>query len=444
MMNTDKAYFRLNGDCYLVHGNDGSAIYDVPGKQIYLIETVLAQVLRQCESNKPLNIDRDGAIYKQLLELQAAGLGSFEDVPCFVDKLLLRQPLDWKGMCMQPPKYTRVDWVITNECDLDCDECGKADETLVWQSCQSCVRHHTQEGNAWAPQDDADYVRQIAALGVRLLHIRGGNPLLAWERLQGITRSAQQYGLDVMITTPGTSVTPNMLLELYSRGSVTLNVVMFDSPEGQDDEDYLDLLLEQQTLVDLLHDSRLRYYVSYLLTPETVHKREQLIRYSQQRWQKEPAFSEIRYVSELNDSKLSHVDSDNAQFIPWQTAEEFYSRVKSNTCTYGNMELGIDGQLRACCGVRESCGDLSSQGLYGALNNDRLYQLWDKNKSEISTCQQCALRYACTDCTSYEQAGERNPNVAQAYCPKYPGIAITEQNWKPEGFVKVIKDIVVS
>lgn len=240
------------------------------------------------------------------------------------------------------------------------------------------------------------------------MHIRGGNPLLEWEYLQAVLAAVRRYpGLRLLITTPGTGQLLDQILSLYHGGQVHLNIVMF-SIDAQDYGNVCgrpDILEEQIGLVDVLVEQRVPFSLNFLMSAHTRAKRDEIIRFVQDRWHGTPSFGEVYPRELLSDER---------------TPEEFYFRIRANTCLYGYFEVGIDGRVRPCPGLDQVCGDASGGYLRPALSGETIYSFWDMDKRKVEPCSRCALRLACADCTSAELDAARDPRAKEAFCPYDP------------------------
>lgn len=439
-------YFRLATNCYLIEGDKDAAVYDVSHARIFLLDETSYRILRRCEDgaaldeSDPTNEDE----IELLNRLCDERLGFFEHAPAFVDKFLPHAPVEWRGFCLQPPRYRRADWSITNRCELACSFCPR-DGAVSWQACQTCVRRDLAEEDRRLFERPQRIVQQIADLGVAVLHIRGGNPLLDWERLQAIIETAGSYPhLSVIITTPGTGQSVDRILTLYKIPNLRLNVVML----GISAASVGDVCGKGQTfnrqvqLVDALSNGGLPFFVTFLLSRSTRHDRDEMIRFAQTRWQATPSFAEIYRQEEMPEQfRFTHLRANAKPLVPWRSVEEFYFRIRSNTCLYGAFEISADGGIKPCAGLDQTCGQVVGGKLRSALRDEQLYSLWNLGKSDIEPCDRCALRYACADCTAAELAGTAKPTLKQAYCPFEPGgdARASESRWDHDGFVQVVK-----
>jgi pyruvate-formate lyase-activating enzyme len=438
-------HFQLATDCFLVEGENDAALYDVHGGRLFLLDQAAHRLLRRCQGGIPVP---DGASENEvslLGALQTAGLGFFDAGHGGNDKLLLHQPIEWKGMCMTPPDFTSVDWQLTNACDLECAFCGDGDNTLSWQSCQSCLRRNRNSAEAWMPDNIEEFVAEIANLGVRILHIRGGNPVLAWDALQRISRAIEGTQLTLVITTAGTHCPPEDLIALGNDRRFCINLVMFgvDEMTSQKVCGRSGVFKEQLTLIDALVESRIFFSITFLLTPSTQRHRNAMRSFAQQHWNVDPAFSETCTREDVNSGfHLSHLSDGAKPLAPWESAEMFFFRVRNNTCAAGTFEIGADGMLRSCSGLSDVHGDVGRFGLRAALSGTGLYETWKRGKASVEPCGHCALRCACTDCSTFEFDGERNSKTKEAYCPHDPSqgaIRAYQRAWKPPEFVRTLR-----
>jgi MoaA/NifB/PqqE/SkfB family radical SAM enzyme len=438
-------YFRLAADCLLVEGENGGAIYDIHGCRLFLLDDQAHNLLRKCERNELLGDQLGESETLFLEELQDKGIGFFDFKPAYVDKFLLHQPIKFKGMITQPPEFFRVDWAITNECDLKCNFCGRADETLSWRACQTCLRHDKGLENEWIPSSCENFINTIDSLGVKVLHIRGGNPLLRLNHLQQIVQSVRYTSLDLVITTPGTCVDIKKLIDLCEGGRARINIVMFGLNSGVVDQVCAcnGVLRQQMALIGALTEARLPFLVTILLSQSSLFQRQQALEFIRNCNLAGYSAGEIHFINAMGKGfRLSHVGEDTRPLNPWQSVEDFYSRLQFNSCMNGRFEISCDGKLRPCAGNHRVLGDIVDGGLRTALARTDLYDIWERNKGSVLPCRYCELRYACADCSAFEFKGEDNLIIKEAYCPHQPSRYAPKayrKNWSSEGFIWTLR-----
>jgi len=433
-------YFRLATDCYLIEGEVDAAIYDLSRRRLWLLDDRAHALLRRCEDNHPLPDALPEAEQACLDALQEAGAGYFDDRPAYVDKLLLHQPIEMTGIASAPPAFSRADWAITGACDLGCAFCPAGSGDLAWLGCETCLRRAGGAAAPWVPHDLERFAGELELLGVKVLHLRGGNPLLEWDYLQRIVQAVRGSPLGLLISTPGTGQEPERILALCEGGCVRLNVVLFGIREeatrtvcGAGGAQ-----AQAAPLLDAFAGAGIPCYITFLLTADTRADWPEMSDYAVSRWGIRPRAAEIYRREAPPGGRLRHVGEQVKPLRAWQSAEEFFFRVTANPCAHGRFEIGIDGKVRCCPAFEQVCGDVAGDGLRRALAGDSLYDAWALSKNKIEPCKRCALRYACLDCSAFEIAGQSDPAIKAAYCPydPEPGPARAwERDWGEPDFV---------
>lgn len=428
-----------------MEGHKEAALYDVHGRRIFIVDERAHRLLRRCEANEPLDGRLDLEEWRLLQTLAEEGLGTFETDPPYVEKLLLRRPVEWKGWSIEPPQYYRLDWVITDKCDAACAFCRPPSQSLTWQACQTCLPG-PESTDRWEPPSHTRLVEQFAGLGFRLLHVRGGNPLLVWETLVSIAEAVRGYpSLSLIVTTPGTGRPVADLVSLSRDYGVRLNIVFFGIRPGVSGSvgGNMGLFEYQVNIIDSLIEAGTPVFLTLLLNEETLPDLDATLEFAARRWGGIPSVAEMRSrMPEGKKTRLHQVRLGTKPLVPWRSAEEFFLRIRNNTCNAGNLELGLDGKIRPCAGINRECGDLARDGAHLALSMDELFEVWRSNKASIEPCRACPLRFACADCSVFEIAGAEDPEWKEAYCPHNPnsdGVPAYERTWSPGGFVRSLR-----
>ncbi len=433
-------FFRLVPDCYLVEGARDGVLYDVTGNRLFLLAEAAHQILKHCEDNRPLSaLENPDRARDFLRRLQRLGLGCFDSAPAYVDRLLLSAPV--KGRLFERPCYRKVDWSIDNECDLNCYFCPRAKAGLSWQACQGCVRRPDNPESVAHPLNPEQTVDDIADLGTSVLHLRGGNPLLHWERLKSIMTAARRRNLLLVITTPGTGQDPERVVDLCSNSHVRLNVVVFGAGESSAKAacGRAGIYEWQTRLVHALKTKELPFFVTVLVCGATAYTKPEILNQARERWGIEPSFAQIYTAEEVDAaSRSTYVGSAGKPLSGWHSPPGFYARVQWNTCLYGTFEISPQGLIHPCAGLDAVCGRTQESGLRAALATDSLYGWWQRNKETVDGCNRCALRLACTDCAAAEQAAVGRPELKSSYCPYNPDgeKRAYEHAWHHAGFAE--------
>lgn len=79
--------------------------------------------------------------------------------------------------------------------------------------------------------------------------------------------------------------------------------------------------------------------------------------------------------------------------------DRFEKLFNKNTCWYGKLVVGEDGNILPCVFSRNiSLGNIRSSTLKEILHSEALAAYWGLGFSQIDNCQSCEFRFACKDC----------------------------------------------
>lgn len=436
-------YFRLNNDCFLIQGR-GAALYDVSRSRVFLLDQEASDVLRACEEQQPLKMEWTAGPVRQFLDLlMAEGLGCNYDRPVYIDKMRWLAPLQSLRTLFDAPPYLKLDWSITNRCDNHCPFCPRHQHQVVWQACRSCLRRDDSPENLSLLDDPKSLIKQLAQLGMSGIHIRGGNPLLQWERLLTILNVLKEYPrLRLAISTPGTGRSLEDIVSLYQYKNLGLNVVLigFDPVPGPRRSDGAPDSARQFELLDALLAAHCAFHISVLIPGGLSLDGPFVSQSIYDRWKIKPTF--VEFYSPQNSGnqgefRFTFAKDGKKRLDPWRDPNHFFFRFEKNTCLSGGMELTAGGSIMPCPGLDQVCGKVINADLSSALKGSLLYDLWEKPKHEIRGCEQCALRYGCSTCAAAEFAGENNPSLKRAYCPPCLQSSTPENGclWDHDGFI---------
>jgi len=260
-------------------------------------------------------------------------------------------------------------------------------------------------------------IEQASHLGIWGLHIRGGNPLLEWDRLMAILRGVARFPhLKTTITTPGTGISLEQTLSLYEVGvALNLNIVLFEhDPDVFETGDGF-----QFKLLDALEKKNAAFDIAVVIANPPLVYKDSVSRKIFNRWGRRPRFVEFHTLPEENGTPFhfARTEDGRKRLCKWANATEFFHRANNRACLHGGFEVGLDGTLRACAGCHHSCGKIANSRLRNALKEEHLYDLWKLSKEKVVQCMDCGLRFACTDCLAADLLGATNKRVAAGYCP---------------------------
>jgi len=416
-------YFRLNMGAILKTGGKGAVLYDVIGRRIFLLDKEAQRLLQECENRMPVKDEGLAGSAHRFLDLMVSeGLGFYYSHPTHIDKMLTSSPINELEMLGPPPAYKIVNWSITSRCDQACHFCPASLQQPIWQACRSCVRRANSSEIPSVFDNPAHLVKQMADLGIWGIHLRGGNPLLEWERLTAIlncTRS--QPHLRVGITTPGTGRAIEHIISLYRYPNVQLNVVLIGFEDRSDRRlpEANSVRSTQYKLLDTLRQCNALFSIVVVISDKTPVDREYASQWVFKRWGMIPGFAEFHPSPEngSREFRFNTIQTNRKPLLLWRNPEEFFQRTENNACVSGIMEITVDGSVKPCAGCDDDCGKIINNDLRHAIKGRRLYELWKMSKDKIEQCSDCPLGIACSDCLAAERLGTIDKRVALGYCP---------------------------
>ena len=119
-------------------------------------------------------------------------------------------------------------------------------------------------------------------------------------------------------------------------------------------------------------------------------------------------------IDELNKQRNSYItfieqtiDSCNScgiinkNSLGLSTLEYFIENIKYNGCLNRKISIDENGEIKNCPSITTSYGNINDESLEKVIEFSSFRKLWDINKDNIKTCQDCEYRYVCTDCRAY-------------------------------------------
>ena len=108
----------------------------------------------------------------------------------------------------------------------------------------------------------------------------------------------------------------------------------------------------------------------------------------------------MEMVSQIIDS-ASHCGLITNKHLNQPTTQLFLELKKHNGCLNRKVSIDANGEIRNCPSMQKSYGHHTRQTITNAVKEPIFRSLWGVHKDQIEVCQDCELRYACTDCRAY-------------------------------------------
>lgn len=415
-------FFRLSHQSYLVGGKN-RIIYNLDKQKAYLLDKESSEIVKHCENNYPVEEVPEYEqncfkVMKLLNYLHELNLGKFYDHKIHIDKFLYNVPLNLRGFALPNPIYGKVFLEINNECNLNCDFCGK-EGIMTWLGCRSCIRKKLSCEKT-ADIDAQSFLKELKSIDARQLIIRGGNPFTKIDYLKSLVSYAKEITPDMRITivSNGCGTDLENVLMLYG---INFNILFNINLFGSSEEDYLrifgsqEVLYEQENMINVLKQNKIPFQITVLVSDKTVSANSDIIDKIRDKWGIVPIMAQA-VDSNVKGSKLNHIKDNNKPVSSLRHYQEFFLRQQYNTCLVGTFSIACDGKVHPCPMLHDPLGDLNSEKLGDVLGNQRLYTYWEMTKDKVSGCKNCGMRYICTDCSVFEVEENKRKNIHNIYC----------------------------
>lgn len=350
-MSSNKRYFRLNPECFMIPGVDRGVIYNLNSSEAIWCDEANTAALLRSEVNHA--VDPDAPPYR---DLEQRGWGFFADAPPFVDKLRSYNVFREKRLWRETPFVTMAILQVTNRCGRGCASCREA-------FCPICTVFDDADGAA-APltvDEWCDLIDRLARYGARHMVMTGGEAMLH-DALATLVRRAAGHGIAVQVHTSGLiAPAPDFPRVAFSIGltaaadlpEIVRNFAGFDQ-------------------VSVLSDG---------VDPDLVRR------------QLPPAW-QVMSVS-ARSPRVGKGDLVATDF------ERFFARRLGDGCLNGKITVGFDGRVLPCFGHKgPAIANVRKGGLAGAVKA-LVEEYWTVPLDKLDpnrACTRCEFRYACPAC----------------------------------------------
>lgn len=243
---------------------------------------------------------------------------------------------------------------LTNECNLDCEFCGKL-------FCPSCRIVEEREA-ALSLEDWMLVVDKLKGFGVKTILLTGGE----------VATSPYFKILAEYVITNGIS------LSVHTNGMVKNN----DLPE---DSHLIISVFQRNQLEHIIKKYKKKKLVSIILYDLVSKEKPKLIPES---WQ--VVFSRTSPIPITNKSMVN-VDFDS-----------FFSRKLGDHCLDKKLLVTYDGSIYPCMELRYKVGNFKNNGFHLAIQK-LVSEYWKKGVDNYNNkCTSCEFRYACSSCSFFD------------------------------------------
>lgn len=334
-------------------------------------------------------------------------------------------------------RLNSLSFMITDKCNLNCSFCSRDAKSLnsTYMSSEF-IKTQIEEVLKWNPD-------------LKTINLSGGEPFLHPE-FEKIIKIINSYNLDIRINTNGLFFSDENLA-LLNKYNVKLFTISLDSssPEIHDEirgklgafnatvegirrcvqngyKVFIKATIGEKNVADLLNLVKLAeelevYGFSYsriIPIGRAFDNKEEDKQFIKKYL--EMGNEVTKYVA---NSKIELLVDDPLRHMFDYRTKEFLSKEKNLENLWGGCTAGckflyikLDKKVIACTAIEEPCGD---------LNNETLYEIWNKSKqleclrtrnNLDGICGSCSKKYICGGCRAYALATTGNLFGEDLFC----------------------------
>jgi len=359
-------YFRLNPECYLIHGIKCGAIYDLADQKVYSLDKRETEIVTSCENNKIINGDEN-----ILKELKRHCIGNFYLKKTYIQKIRVGRLLEGGEDQKQTPKLYRSFLEINNLCNRSCWFCG-INGIKRTMGCMGCNKW-AENGRLMDLEMWKKLIDGLHDLDCKNIYICGGDLTLVWDYTLDIIDYAFKKFTNIYVTLHQRSISPDIINDLKNKSNI---IIQTESIKNIIENNSTILLIMNQE--DGIECDRI--------------KRKDII--------KDYTIDDINLLS--ND----HPIVSKMKIVP-TNVRKFFNNVEYHPCLGHTLAICCNGDVIPCPMMRyHKFGNVMNGELYAIFekNWERIYSTWKLNLDKIDKCSMCEFRYSCNDCRSLEES----------------------------------------
>jgi MoaA/NifB/PqqE/SkfB family radical SAM enzyme len=400
-----KEYFTILPHAQFVHGARGVAVHDLFRSRIIWfreksVATALARMAkgdRQEDAAHCAGISRE-ILKKHLSVLIELGLGIHVGQPTASEtfrSILTRGQAREVGV-FQPNGKVTVE--LANECVYCCPWCVPAN-SLTTRACVCGV--WPAQGKRLSLKDRIFAIERLNEQGKSRLVIQGGEPLLLWDEMLEMVKSASRLGMSCEIHSTGILLDRSRV-ELLRGHKVSFALLLAPPPEFDFNaavgrHDAWDKL---HNAIELLRQSGVPFSAKVPLSVSATERADQL-----GEWAFALGAGSVEYIFYAPPVDGYTVDALCATSKPSSPqamavgATEFIQNAQCHSCFANACFIASDGLVSPCMGMREPLADLQEIPMTQVLREDRLGPPQESTaRWRMAECALCEFRFGCWSC----------------------------------------------
>lgn len=369
----------INKNIILVEGAKNAAIYNLNDGNVYSINSVAFNLIKNYIEKKPIT---DDTHQDYLEKLRKHGLIS----NCFEPQLYSSD--------IKKEIVLNHAWLeLTGECNYHCLHCYEGNT-------------HKKSSHALSENDWIRILKELKQANCQSIQFTGGEPCLN-NSFPRILKYASLLGFKKITVFTNTSLLSEELINLFAGLNITVRFSIYGHTASVHDNitqlkgsfektvENVKKMLQHgiaiSAAITLMKENEcylknIEYFVSTL---GIKHYNIDVIRevYNGTQSMHLPAIPEIKFLRTITKPNFSI------------TEERFKLALSTNTCWYGKFAISPEGLVFPCIFERNIIlGNLSNQSVNDILESKELKKCWFLDFSQINDCKVCEYRFACKDC----------------------------------------------
>lgn len=385
-----QSYPRVKHQVVIRHTRVGD--YILSGNSLLEIDAPAIEIVRRCDGYHTVQEIAEWVAKKEGESMEVA----YEDLVQFLDTLSEEKVIIYKDSPdpLNPIySYDRplsVIWEITYACN---------------QKCEYCIARAGKEDPDELSEEEIDTVlNELIELGVGLINITGGEPLLKKDTALYIARRASENDIELELLTNGMLITPEVAKELYQAGvrhaQVSLDCARSDVHDKQ--RGVKGAWEKTVNGIQALRNAGVNVMAAAVMTSESLQYFEETRQF----------LTEIADIVKMGSvMPMGRGENNRCLLTPdmYLTFLEMKSTVEDQLtdfifckerCSIGTTPvIAPNGDVYPCMLTKYeelklgSVRKMSIRAIY--QNSDLLHELFNWNVNDITTCNTCWNRYYC-------------------------------------------------
>jgi radical SAM protein with 4Fe4S-binding SPASM domain len=412
-------YFRTYPDVKLIKGNVRSTLYCLGNSKTIQLSKLESKIMNEFEDKDIANVSSiygDIIVNKAIECLLKNGLGAIYEGKVFAESYIPHMPYVIRGY-LEP--IFELEALTLQISDNDYYGYMGKKPMFIYQACNSCIPTvHRKIDIKYLVSMIINSLNELHKIKIKNFVFAGGNPLKHWEDTKKIIKELKtNHNSVVELIIPLLDISDNLLAEIKKYVDVLTISILAHKIEKNDYLNYI------KKIVDRVNNKHVDVKINLICDNEFDFDYQQSIKLLSKLPLKHISSTDILYST--ND-KLTALPTDKNRIEDIGTDQFLFRKIKSS-CLYGKIAINCNGEILPCLSHNYIMGNIK-EGIFNILENNIHEKYWYYSKKDVSRCCNCENRFACVDCSAFEEKITTNYNMLSVICDYCPEKGI----WKNE------------